>query len=252
MMRIRKWADESVAEPETIVVNVAEGGWQLPDGSVEPLATLLSVQPGGALRIDSGDEGFNVWDVAHALPSEQHYAEFVERVVETGDQDLDALDVDTSVLVIINDVPWVLVRAESNYSSPDRWNWVPCGVDERSGEPVAPLSRRTIVEAGGIEEASRTSGWFGWRVEEIDNDAVCFVIEPDDEPTTYEVILRNGMSDRELIEQFRGWIDWEPVAAAVSAALEDGSGYHGYASALNPLFSESCEVSAHIDLNDEQ
>lgn len=251
-MRIQKWADESVAEPETIVVTMAEGGWQLPDGSVEPLVTLLSVQPGGAIRIDVAEGEVHVWDVAHALPSEEHYAAFVERLVKTGDPGLDALDVDTSVPVMINDVPWTLVRAESNYSSPDCWNWVPCGVDERSGELVAPLSRRTIVEAGGIEEASRTSGWFSWSVEEIDDDAVCFVIEPDEEPTTYEVILRNGMSDRELIEQFREWIDWEPVAAAVSAALEDGSGFHGYASALNPLFSESCEVSAHIDLIDER
>jgi len=75
------------------------------------------------------------------------------------------------------------------------------------------------------------------------------VAELDEREDIYEIEHRNGRTDPELVEVFADWIDWEPVASAVTNAVENGGSFEGVASDLWDQWSETCEVSAWIGLN---
>ena len=148
--------------------------------------------------------------------------------------------------VVINGVPWTLVVAEFSYSGRRRLNWVPARVEGTWEDEAVPATRRVIAQTAAIEEGSRTSGWFRWGVVELDDEAVCFIADLDEEGTFYDVAMRDGKSDADLVEELKDYVDWSPAAAALTAAAEGDGEFDGYANELDEDDSDSCLVSAWV------
>ena len=246
IMRIMRWGNGTVSDPEVIDVERADDQWCSTDGALVDLAEVLSFEPGGALRITLDAAEASAWQVVAALPLDADYREVHDREVPTGDALFDDLDREFNAPVVINGVPWTLVVAEFGDSGPRRLNWVPAKADGTWMDESVPASRRVIAQTAAIEEGSRTSGWFRWGVEELDDEAVCFIADLDEEGTFYDVAMRGGKSDVDLVEELGERIDWSPAAAALAAAAEGDGEFDGYANELNEDDSDSCLVRAWV------
>lgn len=252
-VRIRAWKNGRVADPIVDDLVKSGDGWCRND-SAEPvdLASVVAVEPDGALSIEIDPGEASVWEVVAVLPASEPYVGYQDREVETGHPYLDIDDDGAGLRVEINGQRWALVPSRTSWSGEDAWNWVPCEIDPKWGGVTAPVTRRVICQVATIEEGSRTSGWFIWTIHEIDDEAVCLEIELDEDGRSCEVMMRNGRTDRDFVEVLvdilREQDDWSSLPLAIVAAMADGGTFDGYADSLDPKESESCRISVVLPL----
>lgn len=247
---VSRWAAEGGEPDVTTYDQMADGMWQSASAPTAPLCTLdelMYVEVDGALHVETVGASPSPWTLAAALPRGSEYLG-PSAEVETGDELLDRYLYSGVIQVAINTQRWAAFPLRSG--QPDAVIWLECDLAELNDyERAAPVARRTIGWASGIENESRTSGTFSWSLIEVDEGYLCFIADPDDDSNSYSVESRQGRTNAELAQAFLDWVDWDPVSCAVARAIELGGEFDGVASDLDKEFSDSCEVSAFVDLS---
>lgn len=206
----------------------------------QPLEEILSIQDGQAIHVHTFDRS-SIALVAAALPCSNDVLQGVDEF-DTGDDALsDYLGLPQ---VAIDGCRWAPFAVNSD---DQELAWFKCDEEQLEMERAVPAGD-ALAEATGIELGSRTSGYFTWKLLDLRDDYLCFAAELDESEDVYEIKHRNGRTDRELAAIFAEWIDWEPVASAATHAIENGGSFDGVASDLWDQWSETCEVSAWIGL----
>ena len=204
----------------------------------------MFVEPDGALRAETTGPTPSAATLAAALPRSLDYVEGIEEV-ETGDDVLDEYLYSGIIQVAINDQRWAAFRLSG--AEADEAVWLPCNPEELQFSRAVP-DGTTIALAAGIEWGSMTSGTFSWSLVDIGSGLVCFVADPDEDPTTCQLEPRRDRTNLELARAFADWVDWEPVSLAVTRAIETGGEFDGVAADFDEEWSDSCEVTASIML----
>ena len=209
--------------------------------SAQYLEEILSIQDRQAIHVHTFDPS-SISMVAAALPSSEEVLQGVDDF-DTGDDALsDYLGLPQVAIDGFRWAPFALNSDDQEIA------WFKCDEEQLENERAVPAGD-ILAAADGIETASRTSGLDRWKLLDLRDGYCCFVAELDEREDIYEIEHRNGRTDPELVEVFADWIDWEPVASAVTNAVENGGSFEGVASDLWDQWSETCEVSAWIGLN---
>lgn len=234
------------SKPEiTSYARLDEGTWQplLDDAaSAQTLKEILSIHDGQAIHVHTFDPS-SIATVAAALPDSEEVLHGVEEF-DTGDDAL--IDYLGLPQVAINGCRWAPFAVNSD---DHKIAWFKCDEEQLENERAVPAGD-ILAEADGIETASRTSGFDRWKLLDLRDGYWCFAAELDEREDIYEIEQRNGRTDSELVEVFADWIDWEPVASAVTHAIENGGSFDGVASDLWDQWSETCRISAWIGVGD--
>lgn len=246
---VRRWTPDH-DEPDVGIYELTPDGVWTRAGSESgaPACTLeeiMFVDPDGAIHVETDGTTPTPATLAAALPQSSEYLGYVDEI-ETGDEVLDQHLYTGLRQVAINGQRWDAFPLNSD--QPDAVAWLECDIDDREFDRSVPLGQQ-IAWASGIENASMTSGTFSWSLLDVSGDYVCFVAKPDGESDTYVVEDRHGRTNSELARDFVTWVDWGPVAGAVARAIELGGEFDGDASELDEEWSDSCEVSAYVDLS---
>ena len=238
---VARYTDSSSKPEITGFTQFDDGTWQPlhdDDASALSLEEILSVQDGQAIHVHTFDPS-SISIVAAALPRSDHVLRGVEEL-DTGDDALsDYLGLPQ---VAIDGFRWApfAVNSDDNEIA-----WFKCDEEQLENERAVPAGD-ILAEADGIETGSRTSGFDRWKLLDLRDGYWCFAAELDEQENIYEIEHRNGRTDPELVEVFADWIDWEPVASAVTYAVENGGSFDGVASDLWDQWSETCRISAWI------
>lgn len=257
-IKITKWVDEGSGSPEIVVLVSGDGGvWRSGHDSTEQeavdLLEALFVNPGGAIRIDVERGAPSLERIADALPKTPEYMGWsYDRVLETGDDAIDALYDDGGIPVLIDGERWGLFEISGRPPWPwdpvdqrvREFKWLRCDPEELSWEHARPLARREIASCSGIETGSRTAGYFRWWVLELDDDQVAFCDYLDEDGFSLIIETRAGRSDIEIARLLSNCVGWYPVKLALDRAIASGEYFDGVASELDPELSGTCEVTA--------
>ena len=180
--------------------------------------------------------------LASALPCSVEYTGLVDEL-ETGDELLDRYLGSGVVQVAINEQRWAAFLPCSGNLDPVVW--LECDGYELENYRLVPKGT-TIAWASGIEDESMTSQRYSWSVIDVGGGWVSFVADGDSLLCCVEE--RGGRTNLELAQALVSRVDWDPVSAALARAIELGGHFDGVASELDQELSDSCEVSASVEL----
>ena len=229
---------------------LGDGTWQRtnePSAPPKALEDLVFVDTESAVHIVTDGTTPPASVIAAALPRSSECLRRAEGIL-TGNDLLDRY-VDAGVIqVVIDEQRWA--PYDLNADDSGSVIWLECDLNEFDHNTPAPAGDE-IAWASGIELGSMTSGTFSWSIVDIGNGFICFTADPDDDENTYIVEPRNGRTNLELAQRFVSWVDWGPVSDAVARAIELGGDFTGVASELDSDWSDSCEVSASVDLSQD-
>lgn len=246
---VRRWSSDNDKPDISTYALAADDRWRRvepePRSAACTLEEIMFFDPDGAMHVETTGSNPPPAVLGAALPRTSAYLECCDEI-ETDDEVLDRNLGSGLRQVAINGQRWYPFPFQTD--QPEAVVWLECDHDELERDRAIP-SGVEIASAGGIETGSMTSGWFSWSLLDVGFGYVCFVSEPDEDSNTYLVEERQGRTNRELAEEFAHWVDWGPVSDAVVRAIELGGDFDGVASELHQRWSDSCEVSAHVDLS---
>lgn len=249
-IRITKWLDDEEGDAVDVIMTSDDGvNWSAAGqgATARDLHDALHVGAHGAIRVDFVEGAPDPWQLAQALPMLDQSGMSIMRDVPTGDPAIDSILDDGGIPVIIDGERWGFF-SDSDLDDGSAGFWAPCEPPYDEGTPAVIRTRRRIASISVIEEGSRTSGWYSWSVEEIDDELVCFIADLDEEGRSVKLQQRGSRTDAQLVDELTSVIGWETADRAFRAALSRDGAWDGCADELDPEGSSSCKISVSVTM----
>ena len=248
VIAVARWESEDSEPAIAGYVQLSDGSWQsLTDETMpsRPLTDIVHIAYGQALHVYTHGAASTRAVVAAALPRTPDVLEHEEEFV-TGHAVLDTYICRRQVA--IDHCRWA--PFEVSIDGNEEIRWFKCDEDSVEEEVAIPAGK-TIGVATTIEWESRTSGSLNWYLTEIDETMICFAAWLDEAGWSIMIEPRRNQTASELAEGFGSWIGISDVAAAVSHAFDNEGVFDGRASELWDGWSETCEISVWLELQDK-